>query len=85
MNSVLMNFQKAYEELIELSLELIHKVNKPHKSNDSDIIKELADTQIRLWFLEDYYGRQNINTQIEIKLNKTLKNVNNRRRSNQKV
>jgi len=78
-NTTERNLQKAYEELIELSLELIQRVNKPHKNNDGAIIKEIADVKIRLWYLEERYGKKNINHAIDNKLN-ILKHVNIRRR-----
>lgn len=84
-NSTEYNFKKAIEELTELSLELIQRVNKPHKNNDKEIIKELADVKIRLLYLEDLYGKEVIKERMIYKLKTIIKNVNNRRRSDKEV
>tara|TARA_R100000808_G_C2126609_1_gene136732 strand:+ start:1107 stop:1298 length:192 start_codon:yes stop_codon:yes gene_type:complete len=38
-------FLKLAEELNELSVEILHAVNKPNKGNWSAIIEEMADVQ----------------------------------------
>jgi NTP pyrophosphatase (non-canonical NTP hydrolase) len=83
-NTRVRNHQKAYEELIELSLELIQRINRPYKNNDSEIISEIADVKIRLWYLEDYYGEEEVKKAVNNKLNKLNKNVNIRRHSDKK-
>lgn len=77
-NSNSYNIKKAYEELIELSLELIQFINKPDRKNNKAIISEIADVKIRLWFLEQHFGKKKINTAITQKLKKLSKNVSNR-------
>jgi|TARA_Y100000385_G_C12583267_1_gene421388 hypothetical protein len=39
------NFMKCIEELAELSLELIHAVNKPNKENFEKICDEIKDVE----------------------------------------
>ena len=39
------NFMKCIEELNELSLELLHAVNKPNKENAENIRKEIRDVE----------------------------------------
>jgi NTP pyrophosphatase (non-canonical NTP hydrolase) len=80
-NTETTNFQKASEELLELALELVQRVNKPHKINDEAIIKEIADVKIRLWYLEQRFGKNSVKTAVHKKL-KSLNHVNIRRRSN---
>ena len=38
-------FLKLIEEMQELSLELIHAVNKPKKNNQSKILSEIQDVE----------------------------------------
>lgn len=38
-------FLKLIEEMHELSLELIHAVNKPKKNNQSKILSEIQDVE----------------------------------------
>ena len=40
-------FLKLAEELNELSVEILHAVNKPTKGNWSSIVEEMADVQHR--------------------------------------
>jgi len=79
-NSKSKNHHKAIEELMELGLELMQRVNKPHKNNDQAIVKEIADVKIRMWYLEKHYGPKNIKKAINNKLKLLEKNVNIRRR-----
>ena len=46
-NTVKHIFLKLAEELNELSVEILHAVNKPNKGNWSAIIEEMADVQHR--------------------------------------
>jgi NTP pyrophosphatase (non-canonical NTP hydrolase) len=39
------NFMKCIEELTELSLELLHAVNKPNKENMGKICDEIKDVE----------------------------------------
>lgn len=39
------NFMKCIEELTELSLELLHAVNKPNKENIGKICDEIKDVE----------------------------------------
>lgn len=39
------NFMKCIEELTELSLELLHAVNKPSKENMGKICDEIKDVE----------------------------------------
>jgi len=45
-------FKKLIEELTELSLELIHALNKPKKENAKEIIEEISDVKKYLNLLE---------------------------------
>lgn len=83
-NSLGTNLRKTIEELTELSLELQHKINKPHKVNDKKIVEEIAHVKIRLWWLEEEFGKVEVKKE-ETKKLKSLNHVNNRRRIYQKV
>tara|TARA_R110000851_G_scaffold315229_2_gene477550 strand:- start:2187 stop:2471 length:285 start_codon:yes stop_codon:yes gene_type:complete len=76
------NLRKTIEELAELTVELLQKLNKPHKNNDKEIIKEIADVKIRMYYLTDRFGKATINNAIDTKLKYLNKHVNIRRRSN---
>lgn len=39
------NFMKCIEELTELSLELLHAMNKPNKENIGKICNEIKDVE----------------------------------------
>jgi hypothetical protein len=39
------NFMKCIEELAELSLELLHAINKPNKENMGKICDEIKDVE----------------------------------------
>jgi len=78
------NLRKAIEELTELSLELLQRLNKPHKNNDKNIVKEIADVKIRLYWLEDKFDKNKVDKAMENKLKLLNKNVNIRRRRNKK-
>ena len=39
------NFMKCIEELTELSLELLHPINKPNKENIGKICDEIKDVE----------------------------------------
>jgi hypothetical protein len=45
-------FLKCIEELNELSLELIHAMNKPDKNNLKKIIEEIKDVEKHINFLK---------------------------------
>jgi|TARA_R110000822_G_scaffold152112_5_gene291312 NTP pyrophosphatase (non-canonical NTP hydrolase) len=62
------NIRKSIEELTELSLELLHKLNKPHKDNNAKIIKEIADVEIRMLYLKKTFGKAAIKTAMDKKL-----------------
>tara|TARA_B100002019_G_C21116883_1_gene521315 strand:- start:660 stop:848 length:189 start_codon:yes stop_codon:yes gene_type:complete len=46
-------FKKLIEELAELSLELIHALNKPKKENVKEILEEISDVKKYINSLED--------------------------------
>ena len=52
------NFMKCIEELTELSLELIHAVNKPNKENIGKICDEIKDVEKYLLLVKEYYNGQ---------------------------
>lgn len=47
-------FLKCAEELTELSLELLHAVNKPSKENLGKICDEIKDVERYLAFIKEY-------------------------------
>ncbi len=75
------NVRKCIEELQELSLVLTQQLNKPKKDYSLDIIDEIGDVKIRLWYLEKKYTKKLIKTRIKMKLKKLINNVINRRYS----
>ena len=48
------NFMKCIEELTELSLELLHAVNKPDKQNMGKICDEIKDVEKYLGHIKIY-------------------------------
>tara|TARA_R110000851_G_scaffold314588_5_gene476709 strand:- start:4696 stop:4989 length:294 start_codon:yes stop_codon:yes gene_type:complete len=76
------NIQKCIEELQELSLVLTQQLNKPNKDYHLDIIDEIGDVKIRIWYLERKYTKKLIKLRIKNKLKKLIDNVINRRHSN---
>jgi hypothetical protein len=76
------NIQKCIEELQELSLVLTQQLNKPNKDYHLDIINEIGDVKIRIWYLERKYTKKLIKLRIKNKLKKLINNVINRRYSN---
>lgn len=64
------NMRKAAEELAELSLVLLQKINKPLKVDDADIIDEIGDVKIRLGVLERMYDRSKITERVLHKISK---------------
>jgi hypothetical protein len=76
------NIQKCIEELQELSLVLMQQLNKPNKDYHLDIIDEIGDVKIRIWYLERKYTKKLIKQRIKNKLKKLIDNVINRRHSN---
>lgn len=67
-NSELYNLTKTAEELLELSLALMQRVNKGLKVPDSEIIDEIGDVKIRLEVL----GRKFSRSAVEKRVNKKL-------------
>tara|TARA_Y100001938_G_scaffold151216_1_gene247693 strand:- start:10168 stop:10359 length:192 start_codon:yes stop_codon:yes gene_type:complete len=52
-------FMKCIEEMHELSLELIHAVNKPNKDNLKEIREEIKDVEKYLNLIKKEFGSQN--------------------------
>lgn len=52
------NFMKCIEELTELSLELIHAVNKPNKENIGKICDEIKDVEKYLLLVKEHCNGQ---------------------------
>lgn len=48
------NFMKCIEELTELSLELLHAVNKPSKENMGKICDEIKDVEKYLSLVKEH-------------------------------
>tara|TARA_B100000902_G_C27317569_1_gene922317 strand:+ start:2433 stop:2621 length:189 start_codon:yes stop_codon:yes gene_type:complete len=48
------NFMKCVEELTELSLELLHAINKPSKENMGKICDEIKDVEKYLKFVKNH-------------------------------
>lgn len=78
-NSFEYNIRKTIEELNELSLELIHKINKKTLDNTSEIIKEIVDVEIRLKWLKHHLDcKEKFKERKKIKIKYLLKNVINK-------
>lgn len=75
------NILKCIEELNELSTILTQSLTKPNKIDDKDIVKEIGDVKIRLWYLIDKFGEYPVRERIINKLIDINKYANNRRRS----
>jgi NTP pyrophosphatase (non-canonical NTP hydrolase) len=56
----------AIEEMAELTKELIKK--KRGEFNNKEIIEEIADVQIMISQLSEYFGNKNVQEMIEYKL-----------------
>jgi len=52
-------FMKCIEEMHELSLELIHAINKPNKDNLKEICEEIKDVEKYLNLIKKEFGSQN--------------------------
>lgn len=76
------NRLKAVEELQELALILVQKVNKPEKVNDQQIIDEIGDVKIRLEVLERIFSSDAINERINNKLNQFRRFIESEKHKN---
>lgn len=61
------NLLKASEELQELSLILLQKINKPQKVKNSAIIDEIGDVDIRLRVLKEMFSKKAVKRRIKDK------------------
>lgn len=66
------NFKKAIEELIELSLVLMQKLNKPIDGapEEQEIIDEIGDVEIRMEVLKRLFPKDKIDKRIKFKMDK---------------
>lgn len=69
-NTYTYNLSKASEELQELSLALIQKINKPAKVDDQEIIDEIGDVKIRLAVLNELFDKNKIDIRVKLKKKK---------------
>jgi NTP pyrophosphatase (non-canonical NTP hydrolase) len=72
-NSRRYNLEKCVEECLELAEVLMKKVLKeggPKEPDNSAIIEELGDVQIRVWLLSKIFGESAVEDRIKYKLNK---------------
>lgn len=51
-------FMKCVEELTELSVELLHAVNKPNKENMGKICDEIKDVEKYLKLVKEYRNEE---------------------------
>lgn len=49
-------FLKCSEELTELSLEILHAVNKPNKENMGKIFDEIRDVEKYIALIKSYFN-----------------------------
>ena len=68
------NLLKAAEELSELSLALLQKVNKEDVSDDN-IVEEIGHVKIRLAILDELFNKQDVQESIDSKLSKFRKYI----------
>lgn len=68
------NLLKAAEELSELALALLQKVNKENV-NDNNIVEEMGHVKIRLAVLDELFNKQDIQESIDSKLSKFRKYI----------
>lgn len=69
------NNLKAIEELNELATILTQKLTKPLKVKNQDIIDEIGDVKIRLWYLENKYGKEKVQKRMINKIGKLNKKL----------
>ena len=62
------NLTKSAEELLELSLILVQRINKGGKIPDSKIIEEIGDVKIRLKVLEKIFSSKLVEERVNKKL-----------------
>lgn len=68
------NLLKAAEELSELALALLQKVNKENV-NDNNIVEEMGHVKIRLAVLDELFNKQDVQESIDSKLSKFRKYI----------
>jgi hypothetical protein len=81
-NTLKYNRLKAAEELQELALVLVQKVNKPEKISDQQIIDEIGDVKIRLEVLQRLFSSDEINKRINNKLNQFQRFIESEKHKN---
>jgi hypothetical protein len=66
------NFKKAIEELMELALVLMQKLNKPIAGapEEQEIIDEIGDVEIRMEVLKRLFPKDKIDKRITFKMDK---------------
>lgn len=69
------NMLKAAEELQELALALIQRLNKDTITDDTEIIDEIGDVEIRMKVLKRMFSSKKVKTRINYKLNKFRKYI----------
>lgn len=76
------NLTKAAEELQELSLALIQRVNKGGKITDKQIIDEIGDVKIRLEVLERVFCKESIWARVNKKMLQFQHYINTKKHEN---
>lgn len=66
---------KTIEELLELSLILQQKQNKPDLVSDEKVIEEIGDVKIRMKILEEIYSKDAVKDRVLHKLSKFYKYI----------
>jgi nucleoside-triphosphatase THEP1 len=69
------NMLKAAEELQELALALIQKLNKDNITDDTEIIDEIGDVEIRMKVLKKMFSEKKVKIRINYKLKKFRKYI----------
>jgi len=66
------NFKKTVEELMELALVLMQKLNKPISGapEEQEIIDEIGDVIIRMEVLKELFPKDKVNKRIKFKMDK---------------
>jgi hypothetical protein len=67
------SFEKAIEELSELTTKLIKWVNDPEKVKDAKILEEIVDVQMNILVIESYFSDTDKQKMCARKIAKMLK------------
>jgi len=66
---------KTIEEMAELMVELLEYMKKPTENQSNFVIEELADCFIMLEQMKDFFGAENVEKKIEMKIDRTISRI----------